>query len=238
MRPDMIIEGHAMRLGATVKFPPFRISLSLSNKPGSTAVPTHIRHLMRSTPSALTVIISCPSRQQYSDDPSSAAALGNEQHTTPASEVENNDVPEMAGLLVSSLNTVTLYPRPYVSFNIKLPSRTYATIKASNGFTASGLKDARVADAFTKRKPTRTDPFGEYVWHDLVESDGRLKKGNGGTWWMRCRLSREKCVEVGDHMLVVGKVLECGGYEGGEGIGLVYAEGGYRKVGEVVDVKE
>lgn len=147
-------------------------------------------------------------------------------------------LPEMAGLLVSSLNTVTLYPRPYVSFNIKLPSRTYATIKASNGFTASGLKDARVAEAFTKRKSTLADPFGEYVWHDLVESDGRLKKGNGGTWWMRCRLSGEKCVEVGDHMLVVGKVLECGGYEGGEGIGLVYAEGGYRKVGEVVDVED
>ena len=76
------------------------------------------------------------------------------------------------------------------------------------------------------------------MWHDLVESDGRLKKGNGGTWWMRCRLSGEKCVEVGDHMLVVGKVLDCGGYEGGEGIGLVYAEGGYRKVGEVVDVED
>lgn len=194
---------------------------------------------MRSTPSALTVIISCPSRQQYSDDPS-AAALGNE-HTNPASEVEKNDMhrlPEMAGLLVSSLNTVTLYPRPYVSFNIRLPSRTYATIQASNGFTASGLKDTRVAEAFTKRKPTRGDLFGEYVWRGLVESDGRLKKGNGGTWWMRCRLSRDKCVEVGDHMLVVAKVLECGGYEGGEGIGLVYAEGSYRKVGEVVDVED
>lgn len=45
-------------------------------------------------------------------------------------------------------------------------------------------------------------------------------------------------MEVGDHMLVVAKVLECGGYEGGEGIGLVYAEGSYRKVGEVVDVED
>ena len=55
---------------------------------------------------------------------------------------------------------------------------------------------------------------------------------------MRCRLLKEKCVEVGDHMIVVAKVLECGGYEGGEGIGLVYAEGGYRTVGEVADVKD
>lgn len=55
---------------------------------------------------------------------------------------------------------------------------------------------------------------------------------------MRCRVLEEKCVEVGDHAVVVGKVVECGGYEGGEGIGLVYAEGAYRRVGEVVDVEE
>ena len=142
----------------------------------------------------------------------------------------------VAGLLVSSFNTITLYPKPSVSFNIQLPSSTYNTIRASGGFTASGLKDARVADAFVKRKPTHADPLGEHVWRDLVESDGRLKTGQGGTWWMRCRLSKDKCVEVGDHMMVVGKVLECGGYEGGEGMGLVYAQGGYRKVGEAVDV--
>ena len=39
-------------------------------------------------------------------------------------------------------------------------------------------------------------------------------------------------------MVVVARVTECGEYEGGEGIGLVYAEGEYRKVGEVVDVEE
>lgn len=39
-------------------------------------------------------------------------------------------------------------------------------------------------------------------------------------------------------MVVVAKVVESGGYEGGEGIGLVYAEGAYRKVGEVVDIGE
>lgn len=146
--------------------------------------------------------------------------------------------PRIAGLLVSSFNTVTLTPKPYVSFNIRLPSTTYSAIEASCEFTASGLKDARVADAFVKRKLAPGDPYGDTIWYDLVEVDGRLKEGKGGTWWMRCRLLKDKCSEVGDHMVIVAKVVECGGYKSGDGIGLVYAEGGYRKVGEVVDMKE
>ncbi|KAF6240497.1 hypothetical protein HO173_001165 [Letharia columbiana] len=200
--------------------------------------PAHIRHLMRSTPNPLTVITSRWPPQQSQDDAS--GALGN-QRDGPAPEVQGKDadqLPKTAGLLVSSFNTVTLTPKPYVSFNIRLPSSTYFAIKASCEFTASGLKDARVADAFVKRKVARGDPYGESVWHGLIESDGRLKEGMGGTWWMRCRLLGEKCVEVGDHVVVVAKVVESGGYEGGEGIGLVYAEGGYRKVGDVVGVDE
>ncbi len=218
-------------------FNPVATTLSVLNS-RSIAVPAHIRHLMRSTPNALTAIISCPSPQRYRDDPSATSEIG---HFEPAPEVAHNHhmdpLPKVAGLLVSSFNTVTLTPKPYASFNIRLPSITYSIIKASNGFTASGLKDARVADAFAKRKFTPRDPYGENFWRDLVEEDDRLKKDKGGTWWMRCRLQGDKCVEVGDHMIIVAKILECGGYEGGEGIGLIHAEGGYRTVGEAVDVR-
>lgn len=201
--------------------------------------PAHIRHLMRSTPNPLTVIISRPPPRQSQDD--ALSATSEDQQNGPIRDVKENDVdqlPRIAGLLVSSFNTVTLDPKPYVFFNVKLPSSTYSAIKASNEFTASGLKDARIADAFVKRKITPGDFYGDNVWRDLVDMDGRLKEGKGGTWWMRCRLSKDKSLEVGDHMVVVAKVVESGGYAGGEGIGLVYAEGGYRKVGEVVDMKE
>ena len=53
---------------------------------------------------------------------------------------------------------------------------------------------------------------------------------------MRCRLVPEKCVEVGDHVIVVAGVQACGGYERGKGMGLVYAEGGYWKVEAEVDM--
>lgn len=190
---------------------------------------------MRSTPNHLTVIISRPPGQSRDDE---LSATSEDQQNGPVKENDMERQPKFAGLLVSSFNTVTLTPKPYVSFNIKLPSSTYSAIKASNEFTASGLKDARIADAFVKRKFTPGDFYGDNIWHDLVDMDGHLKEGKGGTWWMRCRLSKDKSLEVGDHMIVVAKVLESGGYAGGEGIGLVYAEGGYRKVGEVVDMKE
>ena len=77
-----------------------------------------------------------------------------------------------------------------------------------------------MADAFVKRAEVGRA-------EEVVEGDGRLKGGKGGTWWMRCRLVRGKCMPVGDHVIVVGEVLECGTYEGGAGIGLVYAEGVY-----------
>ena len=239
--PTMIIGSHALLLGATVcSHPnPFNQLLHANKASPSTAVAAHIQHLMRSAPNPLTAIISYSSRERYRDNPPAASE---NEHIAPAPEVGKNDgmgsLPKLAGLLVSSFNTVTLDPKPYVSFNIRLPSLTYEVIRASNGFTASGLKDARVADAFVKRSFTFKDRYSENLWAEWVDGDGRLKRGKGGTWWMRCRLQGDKCVEVGDHIIVVAKVLECGGYEDGEGTGLVYAEGGYRKVGAVVDVRE
>ena len=230
----MIIGNHAIQLGAIVRSIALTTLLTLTSR--LAAVPAHIRHLMRSTPNPLTVITSISSPQQSQDDASAMLENPRYEAALEAKEIDMNRLPKIAGLLVSSFNTVTLTPKPYVSFNIKIPSSTYCAIQASKEFIASGLKDARVADAFVKRRIMAGDLSGDNVWQDLADIDGRLKEGMGGTWWMRCRLLGDRCVEVGDHVVVVAKVVECGGYEGGEGIGLVYAEGGYRKVGEVVNI--
>ena len=56
---------------------------------------------------------------------------------------------------------------------------------------------------------------------------------------MQCRLVQDKCVEVGDHVIVVAKVLGCGGYHAGHGTGLVYVKGGYRRVrAEKIDIEK
>ena len=192
---------------------------TVSLSPFGPQVAAHIRHLMRSAPNHLTAIISCSSPDQYRDIPTAASENKPIEPGAPAAEKDDDDddddggtLPKLTGLLVSSFNTVALHPTPYVSFNIKLPSLTYDVIRASNGFTASGLKDARVADALVKRGVALRNRYSETFWAEWVEGDdGRLAKGKGGTWWMRCRLLGDRCVEVGDHMIVVAMVLECGG---------------------------
>ena len=67
--------------------------------------------------------------------------------------------------------------------------------------------------------------------------EGKLREGpaGGGVWWMRCAWEREKSVEVGDHIVVVGSVLEAGEYEGGrKRLAGVYVNGEYRRVDEMM----
>ncbi|MCJ1455247.1 hypothetical protein MMC28_005601 [Mycoblastus sanguinarius] len=161
---------------------------------------------MRSTPHPLTIIVS--------HSPSS------------------NRPDPARGLLVSSFNTLTLHPKPYVSFNIKTPSSTYAAICESGYFVASGLYSSRVADAFAKNER------GTRTWQSFVQEDGKLQNEGGGTWWMRCRWTEDKCVKVGDHVIVVAEVVQAMEYRHGGVTGLVYAHGTYREVGEEVDIDE
>lgn len=54
-----------------------------------------------------------------------------------------------------------------------------------------------------------------------------------------CDWVREKCVEVGDHVVVVAKVRDVvvgrGGREWGEG--LIYADGQFRRQGKMLDLR-
>ena len=162
---------------------------------------------MRGVPHALTIIIS--SRPSDPGDPNSPEG-------------------EQSGLLVSSFNTVTLSPKPFVSFNIKVPSRTYNAIQASGKFTASGIGNPRTASSFVNG----SDPG----WKGMVGTDGKLKPGMGGLWWMRCSWTRQNSVQIGDHVIVVGIVQEARRYgdsASAEDRSLVYAGGKYWRLGEI-----
>lgn len=58
------------------------------------------------------------------------------------------------GMTVSSFNTVTLYPEPVVSFNVKIPSETYDAIRSSQRFLvhllASNAATANLAREFSR----------------------------------------------------------------------------------------
>lgn len=172
-----------------------------------------VRRLMRPVPHALTVITS----YQPGKDPA--------------------DEPEPRGLLVSSFNTVTLFPRPYVTFNIKLPSSTWDAIKASGHFTASGIDSPKTATAFTLGQADSGDRAIKRGWaKDWINKDGRLRDHRVAYWWMQCQCSETQSLLVEDHLIAVGEVLEAGEYWGGGSRNmespLLYANGGYCRLRE------
>ncbi|KAI4206418.1 MAG: hypothetical protein LQ348_000978 [Seirophora lacunosa] len=140
-----------------------------------------------------------------------------------------------SGLLVSSFNTITLTPAPYVSFNLKVPSSTYQSIQTSGGFVASAISNPHTARDFFLRKESV-----EYrtALRENVVDDGRsiLRDGKGGIWWMECSFMDKESVEVGDHVVVIGKVMRAGLYRESRDQVLIYSEGKYRVAGEGVDV--
>ncbi|KAL8851589.1 MAG: hypothetical protein Q9221_003521 [Calogaya cf. arnoldii] len=145
-----------------------------------------------------------------------------------------------AGLLVSSFNTVTLHPTPYVSFNLKLPSSTYEAIKASKTFTASAVADVRLAKDFLLDKAA--EGYAETMKNNVCDqSSGLLNPGRGAIWWMRCRWAEQRSQPVGDHVIVVGEVLGIAYYAShldGKGRAsdkpLIYSDGKYRNAGPPV----
>ena len=131
------------------------------------------------------------------------------------------------GLLVSSFNSVTLQPIPFVSFNIRSVSTTLAAIKKSRSFVASIVDQPIIADAFAQRLPD-----SEEVKERVLKSNGELEKGNGGVIWLRCRYVHRRSVEVGDHEIVVGEVLDFGAYDPKylSETAMVYCQGSYRRI--------
>ena len=117
-----------------------------------------------------------------------------------AQETKTETTPLPEGLLISSFNTVSLEPDPIVSFNIKVPSRTYDAIARSEKFDVSPLWNLHTAIAFApdkgKAKKKQSQPFPSA--QELARS--RL-------FGLRCEWLKEKSVEIGDHVVMLGKII-------------------------------
>ncbi len=185
-RKDLLIEPPRDTIRLNAKTCPVKESKETKDEDD---LSDRVRKLMRPVPHALTVITSF----QPGKDP--------------------EDEPEPRGLLVSSFNTISLSPRPYVSFNIKLPSSTWDAIKASGHFTASGIDNSAIARAFTIGQADNGDKATKGGWaRDWMSKDGRLRDPKVAYWWMRCRCTTKQSLLVGDHLIAVGEVLQAGEY--------------------------
>lgn len=133
---------------------------------------------MRNVPHPLAVIASSPTQEQPSI---------------------SDQTPE--AMLVSSFNSVTASPTPYISFNVKMPSSTMTAIQSSKRFTASVINSSHTADVFAQ--VIKKDKI---AWEVLLQADGKLRPGHGGVIWMECEYTGH--TNVGDHRIIIGKVLE------------------------------
>ena len=132
---------------------------------------------MRNVPHPLAVIASSPPPDQSST---------------------SDQTPE--AMLVSSFNSVTASPTPYISFNVKMPSSTMAAILSSKRFTASVINSSHTADVFAQVIKDKI------AWEEFLQADGKLRPGHGGVAWMKCEYTGD--TNVGDHRIIIGKVLE------------------------------
>jgi flavin reductase (DIM6/NTAB) family NADH-FMN oxidoreductase RutF len=160
------------------------------------------------------------------------------------------------GVTVSSFGAVTLDPVPSVSFNLKIDSRTWAALAQSRYFCAHILSNtseaASLAHTFTKPYDDSGEPFrilldrGVYIRINSREIFRRKPPrlhGPAVLAHMFASVDRDKCVEVGDHILVVATVLQVSfndrlvedrqAFE--EMPGLAYAMRGYRNMGSAIE---
>lgn len=148
-------------------------------------------------------------------------------------------------MTMSSFTSLTLKPKPVITFNVATPSRTLDAIEASRGFNIHILSGdssgAAVADHFTRGN------IGDDVFAGLedvvLEQDKSLHtppllRGKGVVHVLRCKLLDDEpakgLMRVRDHMIVVAEVVEMiPGVESNE-FGLAYADRKYRQVGSVI----
>ncbi|KAK4497221.1 hypothetical protein PRZ48_011671 [Zasmidium cellare] len=174
-------------------------------------------------------------------------------------ESVDDNVRRSRGITVSSFNTVALRPQPLVSFNISVPSRSWDAISRSADLrvhllTATPI-GAAIADCFTKRLKQpysgflRAEKLGVELKFNGEDAPPRLFHKEGVLAELRAKLLPERCMSVGDHIIVVARVTSCflPGVE--EGLtpaqvdrtfwdsigGLAYAKQSYRNVGAQIN---
>ena len=154
----------------------------------------------------------------------------------------DRDITHFRGVTVSSFCTVTLAPVPVISFNLRVPSRSWDAISSSGELRVHLLKaspeGAAAAHAFTQRYIEPHEPFEHLSRHPSA----RIHKGSTPLLSWRAavqtdisaRIMRDKCVQVGDHMIVVAEVRKVrlpGNDDFGSAGGLAYGMQSYRQLG-------
>lgn len=175
-------------------------------------------------------------------------------------DTSSETIDHFRGVTVSSLSSVTVAPKAILSFNLRLPSRTWDAIQSNAKISISLLEasteGAAIAHAFTKPHEDPAEAFRElsrlgYGMRSLPFADiKRLCKvhPSGETdiesaifGWFVAEVKLDSCVKIGDHVIVVAEVLHTLLLDkareraaAGESFGLVYANREYKQPGSTI----
>jgi flavin reductase (DIM6/NTAB) family NADH-FMN oxidoreductase RutF len=172
--------------------------------------------------------------------------------TMPVKSVEDVDQAGPRGVTVSSFCTVSLAPEPIISFNLRVPSRTWDAIEASKSLNISLLaaspEGAAVAHAFTLPYEQPFEPFKQL---ETLGASVNPRPGRGNprdiAWdkaiyaRINANLLPKICVRVGDHMVVFARVKYVRQDESSTHArdgALAYGMRGYRSLGDGIKPME
>ena len=121
-----------------------------------------------------------------------------------------------AGLTVSSFTAVSLQP-PLVSFCIANTASSFDAVEGADTFAVSLLSSGQ-ADVATRFATRGVDRFADTAWERDAYGQPII---SGALGWLTC--ATETQIPVGDHLLVLGRVLDA--RSGRSGRPLVHHEG-------------
>ena len=127
------------------------------------------------------------------------------------------------GVTVSSFTSVSMSKAdPLVSFNLRLPSRTWDAMKSNKAIGINLLdaspEGAAISHAFTQPHDDPSEAFREirrlgyelvpfYNWAPCVEKPPFTRGGSSGVFCtLAAQVVEDKCVDVGDHVIVIAAV--------------------------------
>lgn len=132
--------------------------------------------------------------------------------------VTGDDSGTPVGLTVQSFTSLSLDP-PLVSFAVGRESSTWPRLKAAGAFAVNFLAEDQ--EAMCRAFATSgADKFAGVGWHTKTTGAPILNDVLG---WIECRIEAEH--EAGDHLIVVGRVLELD--VANEGKPLLFYRGGF-----------
>jgi flavin reductase (DIM6/NTAB) family NADH-FMN oxidoreductase RutF len=133
--------------------------------------------------------------------------------------VAGHDGSAPAGLAIGSFTSISLDP-PLVGFYPDRASTSWPPIRRSGGFCVNVLA-AHQAGLCRRFARSGGDKFVGITWRPAARSGAPIL--DGVVAWIDCELERE--VELGDHSLVVGRVLDLGIER--PGAPLIFLRGGH-----------